>query len=841
VSQKPQNFQKSPLNLQIGKPQRFVSHMLRLLLCAACAAASSDLNLFPNDDGLSLLQLKTVKHTDPAPIDFAEIKYFGQTEEQRGPDQGHFFTGDWAGTRNDFTGEVGIDFRASQDFTITQLGRHINAGSLAEAKLVTLWSTTSRSAIAQVVVGPDSTVEGTYAFAALQTPVTVKSGEEYRLSQQCTRGMQDRWFDGRAPDAGDAMADFAAFIGGVYNVGFGYPRNNDGAGRRAGMVNFKMGTDDGEGSAYFTGDWAGTRNDFTGEVGVDFRASKDFTITQLGRHVNANSLAEAKLVTLWSTTSRRALAQVVVGPDSSVEGDYAFSVLQEPVNVQSGQEYRISQQCTRGMQDRWFDGKAPDAGNAMSDFATFIGGVYNVGFGYPQNNDGAGRRAGMVNFKIEVDEQSPYFTGDWAGARNDFTGEVGVNFRAVADFTITQLGRHVNADSLTEAKLVTLWSATSRSALAQVVVGPDSNVEGNYAFTALQAPVTVSSGEEYRISQQCTRGMQDRWFDGRAPDAGDAMSDFATFIGGVYNVGFGYPKNSDGAGRRAGLVNFKVATAGKAAPAPVPAPPPPPPPAPPPPPPPPPPPQVRPRRRENRRKIEMKRPAVAGAAPVPQVRQRRENRRKVVMKPPAPAPPPPPPPPPPPAPAPPPPPPPQVQQRRENRRKIEVKGPAPKCTTKRNGPFTIMSCPGKKTEISMTMKGFDIAVMTPKKLKIIEAYKAKVRQDYSRFLNLPADSIVVEIKSGSVIVIGAVAPEEVPDNFQPGDGQNLLSELKAMPGVEDLVEEGKQLDDCEVDPEPAFPAVINDEAAAVGDPHLSVATGVNADLCCDGGHCVACE
>ena len=140
----------------------------------------------------------------------------------------------------------------------------------------------------------------------------------------------------------------------------------------------------------------------------------------------------------------------------------------------------------------------------------------------------------------------------------------------------------------------------------------------------------------------------------------------------------------------------------------------------------------------------------------------------------------------------------------------------------------------------MTMKGFDIANMTPEKLRIIEAYKARVRQVYSRFLRLPLDSIVVEIKSGSVIVIGAVAPEDMPDNFEPGDGQDLLAELQAMPGVEVMVEEGKQLEDCEVDPEPAFP-VINDEAAAVGDPHLAAATGVNADLCCDGGHCVACE
>merc|ERR1719215_1637015 len=171
--------------------------------------------------------------------------------------------------------------------------------------------------------------------------------------------------------------------------------------------------------------------------------------------------------------------------------------------------------------------------------------------------------------------------------------------------------------------------------------------------------------------------------------------------------------------------------------------------------------------------------------------------------------------------------------------------PPAACGTSRRGPFTITSCPGKKTLISMTLKGFDIANMNPTNLKILEVLKRKVQAVYAQFLRLPRGSIVVEIKSGSVIIIGAVAPEDMPDDFEPGDGENLLAELKAIPGVEVMVEAGKQLDDAFVDPEPAFPEpafpVNNDEAAAVGDPHLSVTSGVHADLCCDGGQCVACE
>ena len=141
----------------------------------------------------------------------------------------------------------------------------------------------------------------------------------------------------------------------------------------------------------------------------------------------------------------------------------------------------------------------------------------------------------------------------------------------------------------------------------------------------------------------------------------------------------------------------------------------------------------------------------------------------------------------------------------------------------------------------MTMKGFDLNNLDARKRAILDTFKRKVIADYSRFLRLRPDQIVVEVKAGSAIVIGAVAAEDVPDDFEPGDGQNLLAELKEIPGVEALVEEGKSLNDCAVDPEPAFPdAVNNDEAAAVGDPHMHFAAGGTTDLCCDGGKCLPC-
>merc|ERR1719223_246580 len=41
-------------------------------------------------------------------------------------------------------------------------------------------------------------------------------------------------------------------------------------------------------------------------------------------------------------------------------------------------------------------------------------------------------------------------------------------------------------------------------------------------------------------------------------------------------------------------------------------------------------------------------------------------------------------------------------------------------------------------------------------------------------------------------------------------------------------------------PEVAVDPVIEEEAAAVGDPHLTTSEGSAADLCCEGGHCMPC-
>merc|ERR1719277_1496547 len=114
----------------------------------------------------------------------------------------------------------------------------------------------------------------------------------------------------------------------------------------------------------------------------------------------------------------------------------------------------------------------------------------------------------------------PYFLGNWNGQRNNWFGDVGISFIAERDFKIVSLGRHWhNQTGLHDTVKVSLWSVEAQSetpdqALAEVMVGPNSFREGHYAWEPVSAPgVVISQGREYRISQACTPGMHDKWYD----------------------------------------------------------------------------------------------------------------------------------------------------------------------------------------------------------------------------------------------------------------------------------------------------------------------------------------
>lgn len=166
----------------------------------------------------------------------------------------------------------------------------------------------------------------------------------------------------------------------------------------------------------------------------------------------------------------------------------------------------------------------------------------------------------------------PFFAGSWDGDRKDWNGDVGIGFRALKDFRIVALGRHIpdGARRLQDAVSVTLWSVETKKALAVVQVGPDSFVEGKYSWVPVIAPgVVVTKGTEYRLTQECFLDMNDTWYDGTVDERdlpAKAATEYVIFEGGVNTSGFGYPVNENPGYiegkimklRRPGIVNFKM-------------------------------------------------------------------------------------------------------------------------------------------------------------------------------------------------------------------------------------------------------------------------------------------
>ena len=155
----------------------------------------------------------------------------------------------------------------------------------------------------------------------------------------------------------------------------------------------------------------------------------------------------------------------------------------------------------------------------------------------------------------------------------------------------------------------------------------------------------------------------------------------------------------------------------------------------------------------------------------------------------------------------------------------------PTCTVTRDGPYTLTRCGNGKVEVGYVMKGFDIKNLSPKAKAVLDTVRNGIQRAMAIKLGLREDQLVVAFKAGSIIVSVEVADDDMPASPVLGDGQDTLELVKATPGVADLVEAGKSLDDCFVDPEPAIQDDdASDEASATGDPHIVSVSGETFDM-----------
>ena len=135
--------------------------------------------------------------------------------------------------------------------------------------------------------------------------------------------------------------------------------------------------------------------------------------------------------------------------------------------------------------------------------------------------------------------------------------------------------------------------------------------------------------------------------------------------------------------------------------------------------------------------------------------------------------------------------------------------------------------------------GFDGANIDARKQKAMDGFAAAVAASISKAMGIPVGDINVFFRDavsllqgwdiqqvGQLIVVAEVDPEELPAEVPELDAAELLNDIRAVPDVDAMLAEGVDSLDAIVIAEPE----IQDEAAAVGDPHLTTITGEHFDL-----------
>jgi Leucine-rich repeat (LRR) protein len=146
-------------------------------------------------------------------------------------------------TRNDWDGEVGFTITPTGLLNVTALGRATTGAGLNASTNVTVWDATTKQAVVSVEVGPrNSALESGYAYVSLASPITLRPGKTYSISQTCHKGMPDIWVGAISQtNAKEADGTFAKLGPGVYSAAAGtFPdATQQPAGRFAGIVTFK--------------------------------------------------------------------------------------------------------------------------------------------------------------------------------------------------------------------------------------------------------------------------------------------------------------------------------------------------------------------------------------------------------------------------------------------------------------------------------------------------------------------------------------------------------------------------------------------------------------------------
>jgi hypothetical protein len=421
--------------------------------------------------------------------------------------------------RNNFTGWVGMRIVVGgSPMSVTHLGRIVAPGNSGQhaVKLVRSSDGVDVPGGATVVATSGMTA-GQYAYGALSSAVTLGAGETYYVvSQEAAGG--DQWYD---MNTQVTAASAGSVSGAVYGISGWYAI--DATNRSYGPVNLKYTTGTvpigGDGSSFVTSvSAAGTRNDFSGWVGMRFVVGGSaISVTHVGRLVvpGNNGLHAVKFVRA-SDGSDVPGGYAIVSTGGAAAGQFQYATLSSAVTLNAGETYfLVSQEGAGG--DQWYDWQTEVGTTSV---ASVSGGIYGFGSGSWYPVGWANRTYVPVTFKYSAAPPSGGTTtalvtsATGGSVRNDYNGWVGMRITVGGTpMSVSQLGRMVapgNSGSHT-VKLVRVSDGQDVPGGA-TTVSTSGAAAGQFQYGTLSSPVTLSSGESYFVVSQEFAGG-DSWHD----------------------------------------------------------------------------------------------------------------------------------------------------------------------------------------------------------------------------------------------------------------------------------------------------------------------------------------
>jgi len=439
----------------------------------------------------------------------------------------HFVTSTTLGTiRNDFSGWVGMSVTVGANpLVVTTLGRFVAPGNTAAHTVKIVDASGNDVPGGAVSVNTAGVTVGTFAYAALQSTITLSANTTYSiLSQETDSG--DQWYDS---NTAAQTTNIASLNGAEYIFNGTYILVPMSAGDMFVPLDFSIpisvavapnaaSLSDGQ-TQQFVASVTGTNS----AVNWSINPSGTGSISNTGLYTAPDPVSSTQTVTVMATSvadiTQFAVAVITLNPPG------APTITQQPQSALSfvGQTATFSVGATGLDLTYQWQSMAPGGGSfssiAGATSSSYTTPATGAGYNGTQFQCIVSNRVGSVTSSTAtlsvMGTGTTFVTGATLGTlRNDFSGWVGMQITVGPNpLIVGSLGRMV-APGNSGSHAVKIVDANTGLDLpgATASVTTTGTTTGMFAYSLLPGPVTLNANGVYFILSQETQGG-DKWYD----------------------------------------------------------------------------------------------------------------------------------------------------------------------------------------------------------------------------------------------------------------------------------------------------------------------------------------